>query len=186
MVVLFRPFQTLGIACLGLAIAIGVADTASPALAAEGTVAAGPIGGTDIRSALLPPPGLYGGLVGMYSSVSEIHDGSGHPVPGLDAVDLNAKIAGAFFVYVPTVTLFDGSIGLVGFFPGGEECGQVAPAVPSRCVSGFGDPYVEADWARFFGHVRRSRDPEAFPILEGLGVNLGVGVVIPVGQYNAQ
>ena len=36
-----------------------MACAAAPLHAAEGTSIAGPIGGTDIRSALLPPPGLY-------------------------------------------------------------------------------------------------------------------------------
>ena len=30
--------------------------------AIEGPSGAGPIGGTDVRSAVLPPPGLYGGM----------------------------------------------------------------------------------------------------------------------------
>lgn len=165
------------LACLGC--------TALPARAAEGTVAAGPIGGTDIRSALLPPPGLYGGIIGMYSTVNEVHNGSGRPASGLDAVNLSAEVAGPFFAFVPKLALFGGSVGLVGFLPGGQECGQIVSAVPSRCVWGFGDPYVEFDWSRFFGHLRPSRDPEAFPIFEGLAVTLGIGTVIPVGQYDA-
>ena len=45
--------------------------------AAEGPVAAGPIGGSDMRSALLAPPGLYGGIIGLSSLVHEVHDGTG-------------------------------------------------------------------------------------------------------------
>jgi hypothetical protein len=175
-------FKALCVRCF---LWVGVGCMALPAWAAEGTTAAGPIGGTDIRSAMLPPPGLYGGLVGLYSSVNEVRDGSGNPVAGLDAVDLNAKIAGAFLAYVPDFKLFGGSVGLVGFFTGGQECGQLVSTIPSRCVSGFGDPYVEADWSRSFGQLRPSRDPGAFPIMEGLTVNLGLGAVIPVGQYDA-
>jgi hypothetical protein len=163
----------------------GVGCTALPSWAAEGTTAAGPIGGTDIRSAMLPPPGLYGGLVGLYSSVKEIRDGSGNPVAGLDAVDLNAKVAGAFFVYVPDFKLFDGSVALFGLATGGQECGQVVSSIASRCVSGFGDPYVEIDWSRSFGRLRASRDAGAFPIVQGLTVDLGLGAVIPIGQYDA-
>jgi hypothetical protein len=39
-----------------------------PALAVEGPTVAGPIGGNDIRSAVLPPPGLYGGVVLLHAS----------------------------------------------------------------------------------------------------------------------
>jgi hypothetical protein len=155
-------------------------------LAVEGTTAAGPIGGTDIRSALLPPPGLYGGAIGLVSPVHEVRDGTGKPVPGLDAVHLVARIVGPFFIYVPDFKLFDGSIGLIGVFPVGQQCGQLVSTVPSRCKSGFGDPYFEVAWSRSFGQLRRSRDPGAFPIMEGLAIGLGLGVVLPIGQYDAR
>src|SRR5689334_12644911 len=108
------------------------------AFAVEGTTAAGPIGGTDIRSAQLPPPGFYAGIVGLVSPVKEVHDGRGQPVPGLDAVNLIAKVAGPFFAYVPDFKLLDGSVGLIGVFPVGQLCGQVVSAVARRCTSGFG------------------------------------------------
>src|SRR5260370_40449289 len=103
-------------------------------LAAEGPTAAGPIGGNDIRSAFLPPPGLYGGVTGLNSYVPEIVDGSGHPVPRLDAVHLIARIAAPFFVYVPDAEVVDGSVGLAGGFPGGQEFGPVLSPIPSPCT----------------------------------------------------
>ena len=109
----------------------------------------------------------------------------GTPVPGLDAVDLNAKIAGAFFLYVPDAKVLGGSVGISGLVTGGQECGQLISLIASRCVTGFGDPYFEVDWSRFFGQIRPSHDPGAFPIMEGLAVNLGLGAVIPIGQYDA-
>jgi hypothetical protein len=155
-----------------------------PSLAIEGNTAAGPIGGTDIRSALLPPPGFYAGGAGLVSGVHEIHDGQGNPVPGLDDVHLIARMAGPFFIYVPDYKLFGGSIGLFGTVPIGQQCGQLISAIPRRCISGFGDPYVEAAWSRSFGRLRLSRDPGAFPIVEGLTIALGLGAVIPVGKYD--
>lgn len=157
---------------------------AAPAWAAEGTTAAGPIGGTDIRSALLPPPGVYGVVVGLNSNVGTVKDGTGHPAAGLDAVGLNADVVGGLVAYVPNVQVLGGSIGFIGFASGGQECGQVVSSIPRRCVYGFGDPYIEADWSRTFGHVRPSRDPNAFPIVEGLTIDFGLGAVIPVGQYD--
>ena len=158
----------------------------APPQAAEGTTAAGPIGGSDIRSAMLPPPGLYGGAVGLATNVPMIAGGDGNPVAGLDAVDLIARIAAPFFVYVPPVQVLGGSIGVFGVAPGGQECGQVVSTIPRRCTWGFGDPYVEFDWSRSFGHVRPSQDAEAFPIVEGLVINLGLGIVLPVGKYEPQ
>ena len=174
---------SVGLSFLVLAELVG---SHRPAGAAEGPVAAGPIGGSDIRSAILPPPGLYGGVLGLYNGVTSLRDGSGHPPPALDAVDLRAKVGGGFLAYVPNYQLFGGSIGLIGLVTAGEECGQVVSTVPRRCTSGFGDPYVELDWSRFFGRVRPSRDAGAFPIMEGLNISLGIGAVIPVGHYDQQ
>jgi hypothetical protein len=170
-----------------LAAALGAAlGTAWPCLAAEGTTAAGPIGGTDIRSAVLPPPGLYGGVIGVNSFVPEIVDGTGHPVPGLNAVNLLARLSAPFLVYVPDVKVLGGSIGLIGVFPGGQECGQVVTAFPSRCTWGMGDPYFEVGWSRYFGQPHPSKYPDALPILEGLVLGLGIGAVVPVGKYEPQ
>jgi hypothetical protein len=165
------------------ALLFGLAD---PALAIEGNTAAGPIGGSDIRSAVLPPPGFYAGAVGLASSVDDIKNGNGQTVPGLDAIHLTATIAAPFFIYVPDVRVFDGSIALFGVLPGGKECGQLVSFVPRRCISGFGDPYFELAWSRSFGQLRPSRYPGALPIMEGLTLGLGVGVVLPVGKYDAQ
>lgn len=155
----------------------------SPCWAAEGTTAAGPIAGTDIRSAQLPPPGFYGGVSGINSHVPEIVDGNGNAVPGLDAVDLTARIVAPFFVYVPDIQVFGGSVGLFGLFPGGQECGQLVSAIGSRCTWGMGDPYFELAWSRSFGHLRPSQYPGALPILEGLVIGAGIGVVAPLGKF---
>jgi len=169
-----------------LVLAGGIAGMVSEAGAVEGTTSAGPIGGNDIRSAVLPPPGLYGGIVGLASTVGELDDGKGQPEPNLNAVNLTAKIGGPFVAYVPNVGIFGGSVGVVGFFPICEECGQLVSSIPDRCVSGAADPYVEVAWSRSFGALRPSRDPSAFPILEGLAVEFSLGAVVPVGLYNAQ
>ena len=87
--------------------------------------------------------------------------------------------------YVPDVKVFGGSVGFIGFLADGQECGQVVSFIPSRCISGPGDPYVEADWSRSFGSVRPSHDPGAFPIVQGLNIDFGLGAVIPVGKYDA-
>jgi len=157
---------------------------ASPLWAIEGNTAAGPIGGTDMRSAVLPPPGFYAGGIAVGSTVPDIKDGKGETVPGLDAIHLREKLAAPFFLYVPNASLFGGSIGLLGVFPAGEQCGQLVSFVPSRCSSGFGDPYVEIAWSRAFGQLRPSRYPGALPIMEGLVVSLGAGAVLPIGHYD--
>lgn len=99
------------------------------AVAVEGATAAGPIGGSDIRSVILPSPGFYGGVVGLYNNVTQFHDGTGHPAPALNAVGLTNDIAGAFFLYVPDFKLFDGRIGLAGVVAGDK----IATSSSRRC-----------------------------------------------------
>ena len=157
----------------------------APASAVEGPSAAGPIGGTDIRSANLPPPGLYGGAVVLAAVAFDFVDGHGNTIPALSEARLTRKVLGPFLLYVPDYQLFGGSIALGAFFPVGEQCGRLFAVIPKRCQGGFGDPYVELAWSRSFATPRPSRYPNAFPILEGLTIGAGFGVVIPIGQYNA-
>jgi hypothetical protein len=154
------------------------------ALAAEGTAVAGPIGGTDLRSAQLPPAGVYGGLGFSHSGSREFFDISGNLVPALSGLDFSGNSAGAFLLYVPDIQVLGGSIGVAGVVLGGNSCGHLFETIPKRCVAGMGDPYVEVDWSRFFGTMRPSRYAGALPIAEGLTIALGFGVLVPIGNYN--
>lgn len=156
-----------------------------PCWAAEGSTVAGPIGGTDIRSAFLPRPGLYGAAVSSRAIAYQLRDGAGNPRAGLDAVDLKSISGGLVFLYVPDVQLFGGSIGFLGVVGAGHICGQIVSTRPERCRGGIGDVYVETSWSRFFGFTRPSHDKTAYPIREGLAVGAGLGAVLPVGPYNA-
>lgn len=172
---------------LGLLPAILVAwSFAGPANAVEGTTAAGPLGGTDIRSALLPPPGFYAGSIFLAGDAYRLVDGKGHTIPALSAARFTARVVGPFAVYVPNVQVFGGSIGVLGVLPYGAECGRLFTYQTRACAWGAGDPYFELAWSRYFGTPRPSRFPGAFPILEGLTLGAGIGVVPPVGQYNVQ
>ena len=154
--------------------------------AAEGTTVAGPIGGTDIRSAFLPSPGTYGALITSAASAYQLRDGAGHPWAGLDAVGIDAKAAAAALLFVPNFKVFDGSIGFLGVAGAGSLCGQIKSASPATCRTGFGDIYVETSWSRFFGFTRPSRESGALPIREGLAIGAGVGAVLPTGLYDSR
>jgi hypothetical protein len=171
--------------CTILLAAAALCCSSTTLFAAEGSSIAGPIGGTDIRSAQLPPPGLYGGLVLFYAEARRFFDGSGNAVPELDGLHLMRKRAGPFLLYVPDVQVFGGSIGIGGILPAGTECGRLFETTPKRCIEGIGDPYVELGWSRFFGTIRPSLYPDAYPVAEGLTVALGLGAVIPLGRYDA-
>jgi hypothetical protein len=165
-------------------ISIFVCTLSTPAFAVEGSSAAGPIGGTDIRSAQLPPPGVYGGTVLFYAEAHQFFDAHNKVIPALSSLDLSRARVAPFLIYVPDVQLLGGSIGIGGIVPIGAECGHLFDVTPKRCISGVGDPYVEVAWSRHFGTMRRSKDPGAFPIAEGLTLALGFGTVIPVGNYD--
>ncbi len=156
-----------------------------PALAVEGPTAAGPIGGTDVRSAMLPPPGLYGGVILLGASTLDFVDGNGETIPALRDAHLAKELAGPFLYYVPEVKVLGGSIGLGAIIPAGNQCGHLFVGDSDRCTLGVGDPYVEIDWSRSFGTLRPSKFSGAAPILQGLTILAGFGVVVPVGTYDA-
>src|SRR5262249_5672333 len=91
---------------------------------------------------------------------------------------------GAFLAYVPETKVFGGSLAFLGVGSYGEKCGHLFAGTGTMCRLGFDDPYFEVDWGRQFGHYRQSSYSCAFPIFEGLPVTFGLGVVVPVGQYN--
>ena len=164
--------------------AVAFCCASAPALAIEGSSAAGPIGGTDIRSSIPLPPGLYGGAVALVAAAHQFTDGNGDVVPALSGLDLSRTRVGPFLIYVPDVKLFGGTIELAGIVPAGMECGQLFEVTPKRCVAGVGDPYVEVSWARYFGTPRQSAYGGAYPIFEGLAISFGFGMVLPVGKYD--
>jgi len=157
----------------------------SPVLAVEGPTIAGPIGGTDIRSAQLPPPGLYGGVILGRGVAFDFVDGNGKTISELSTAHLTKTLDGPFLMYVPDVKVLGGSIGLAGIIPNGLQCGHLIANTPDDCTIGLGDPYIEIAWSRSFGKLRPSKFPGAFPIFEGLSILVGFGAVLPIGQYDA-
>ncbi|MDO9381599.1 MAG: transporter [Hyphomicrobiaceae bacterium] len=166
-------------------ISSAVLFSASPANAVEGPAAAGPIGGTDIRSAMLPPPGLYGGVAVLAGGTLDFVDGNGRTIPPLRDAHLAKQLTGTFLFYVPKLDVLGGSIGFGGMVPAGNQCGHLFEGDDSRCTTSFGDPYLEFDWSRSFAKPRASQYAGAYPIMEGLTVMLAVGLVIPAGPYDS-
>jgi hypothetical protein len=157
----------------------------TPAAAIEGPTAAGPIGGTDIRSALIPPPGLYGGFAAQAAGTRFFAGPDGKTNPVLREAALHAQTWGPILYYVPQATLLGGALALEVVLPFGHQCGSLFVGERNACGTNMGDPYVEFEWARIFGKERPARTPGAFPILQGLSVMLAFGVVIPAGPYDA-
>lgn len=143
----------------------------------------GPLGFSDIRSAFLPPPGLYGALTYAHVENRKLNNGKGKPVRFLDSLKSNTDTGALTFLYVPDLSVLGGSVGLTTVFAGGAICGRLFATTDEKCLEGMRDPYVELAWSRFFGSVRPSKYTAALPILEGLAIRLGLGVVVPIGTY---
>ncbi len=169
---------------------------APAARATEGGFVAGPIGGTDIRAAILPPPGTYGLLVPIAGVGRDFRDRDGSVGP----VDFTARFLAAGFgaVHVFRPELLDGRFyaAAVGSAAGG--CGTQralpgGPPVPERsaCQTAFADTTVEAGWGRVFGTLGLpgypdADDPRRAFIPYGLAVTAGVGALLPTGAYSTR
>ena len=158
----------------------------SAARAVEGPAAAGPIGGTDVRQALPPPPGLYGGTAAVVAQTTRFAGPDGKTIAGLEDAKLTKAVGGPFLFYVPETTVYGGTVAVGGVLPFVRQCGKLFAGTSRRCRSGMGDPYFEANWSRYFGTPRASKHPRAYPIAEGLAVQAGFGVVAPIGSFEPQ
>jgi hypothetical protein len=165
-------------------LAAAIAAAPLPAFAVEGPTVAGPIGGNDIRSAVLPPPGVYIGASGSVGTVLNYVDRNGDPNPLLRHAERDRQVFGPFLYYVPDFKLLGGSVGAGILMPTGNQCGRIFAGEREQCRQGFGDPYVELDWSRSFGALRPSKYAGAYPIRQGLTVLAGFGVVFPAGTYD--
>ena len=163
---------------------LALALTNTCAHAIEGPTVAGPIGGNDIGSAVLPPPGFYGGVAVVVQGTFDFHDGNGNNIPALRDAYLAKQQVAPVFLYVPHFKVLGGSVGVGGFMAVGNQCGKLFIGEASECRQGFGDPYIELDWSRSFGAYRPAKHPDAYPILQGFSVLFGGGIVFPSGSYN--
>lgn len=166
--------------------AVVLCGASTAARAVEGPTAAGPIGGTDMRSGMLPPPGLYFGTMQLVAQTIDFLDGNGNTIPGLEDAKLTKGVGGPFLYYVPETKIFGGHVAIAGIVPVVHQCGRLFTGTQDDCDTGVGDPYVEIAWSRFFGNWRPSEHAGAYPIPEGLSVLLGIGAVIPAGKFTAR
>jgi hypothetical protein len=165
--------------CSGL---IGSLALSMVANAAEAIKPAGPIGGTDIRQAFIPPPGLYGVGVGVglnlptYWTSDDSLGASG-----------GSRVVGAGLMYVYDTQIFGGSLASTVFGSYERTCFGPTP-FPESCSTGIGDVYSDVlMWSRFFPSEHfASQSKGGIPIPYGLQVLAGLGVTFPTGNYDSQ
>lgn len=164
------------------AMLLGSVFNLSTAQATEGIAPAGPIGGTDLNQALLPPvPGLYYGVVGAGLKLGDYRLNGGGKADGDGHLGIGA-VAG---LIVYDHTLWGGqlasSIG-VGYQ---RVCYNLANT-GKNCSEGMMDTYTDLlMWSKFMPSAQFSKQsPEGRIIPYGTAVLLSMGATWPTGKYD--
>ncbi len=177
------------IACVALAAAL-VAPlvaplVAAPAAATEGGFVPGPVGGADIRAALVPPPGSYLLLFPSRSEAVDFRDAQG----GRSPLAPEGAATGLGFGYARVFEgeVAGGRVGAAVMSTVGRLCLRLA-GIGSQCQVGPGDTFMELFWSRPVGELGlpgpAADDPRRAYIPYGLTVAAGLGAVLPTGVYS--
>lgn len=154
----------------------------APAMSAEGITPAGPIGGTDIRQAFLPPPGNYGALVGGQVNLPSY-------VLGDTILPANGQVlfGGAGLMHVYSDDFYGGTIASTLFAGGQSVCFGINNIKPRTCSTGQMDLYSDIfAWSKFFASDDYAAQPKTGgpPIPYGTAIMFGLGMNFPTGIYN--
>ncbi|WDU64048.1 transporter [Pseudomonas poae] len=164
------------VCCMGF-MAIAIAINAN---AGETAIYGGPIGGTDIGGAYLPPqPGLYmgAGYIGVTSD--RYQDVNGHKVAYDTGFDASAGVVGLNYVY--PFKVLGGSLASSAQFGYGRRCVRFGKR---NCDIGTADIYSDLFfWSKYLGGGESTTSGLA-PLPYGLTVAGGLGVTIPTGRYD--
>jgi hypothetical protein len=136
--------------------ALSLAFAAQAAIAGESIISPEPIGGTDLNQALLPPPGLYGGLGAIAPPTVDPHftDTNGRNLPLSQDVRAKSFIGALGGLYVYPWQVFGGT--LASSLQVSVWSVSLAPNAPPNNNyterSGFGDIYSDAFfWSKNIG-----------------------------------
>jgi hypothetical protein len=169
-------FKRIITAFLGIWVSIG-----AQVHAAEGPVYGGPVGGTDMRNAYLPPKsGFYGSVVGGGFWSTHIYNDkaqSSAPEHG------DSGLAAFGLMYVYPFHLFGGT--LASFLQVPVQAGYLTVNHRHEYFRGFGDFYADIiAWSKYLGvpYGERGNAPPGLPY--GLTVKLAYSMLFPTGKYN--
>lgn len=169
---------------LSCAVGLCAAALSTAALSAEGQFFGGPVGGTDIRNAYLPPvPGLYFGVVAGGGWASQLNGDNAKASPV--QAHTGASVGGVGLLYVYPFKLFGGSLASAAQLALID--GYLSLNNRHEYYRGIGDTYVELlSWSKYLGTFGTAGDTERpLPKLPyGLTVKLSYSMIFPTGKYN--
>lgn len=166
------------------AMASAATITTQVARAAEGNIFGGPVGGTDIRNAILPAnPGFYGALIGAQTIASRAYGDNWSQNSHVN-IGLHVSGAAATLMYVYPVKLWGGT--LASSVQAQATYGHESFNGRSQYFEGFGDVYSELiAYSKYFGPLWGGKPENAPPGLPyGLTVKAAYSMIFPVGKYN--
>lgn len=154
---------------LALALSRGV-------IAAQGVTFGGPVGGTDIQSAYLPPEaGFYGSLIAVGAYGDRFYDNAG--MSPTTSVRLPGGIAEFGLLYVYPQKLFGGT--LASSVASGYSWGSITVNGKRQNFQGMNDIYTDVlMWSKHLGTIEGGRP-------RGLTMKLGYSMVLPTGKYDS-
>ena len=136
---------------------------------------AGPIGGSDMRAALLPPVGFYAGAVYVDADILKLNSqGARYDVDG------RMQLGAAIMAYVYKEKLWGGTLGSTLSVPFQKLCAEVSGVLEEECSYGLNNIYTDVImWSK---NLSPERQVGPYPF--GLTTMLGLGLTLPTGTYD--
>lgn len=155
-----------------------------PALAAEGAVYGGPIGGTDIQNAYVPPfPGMYAGFANVFGVITQYNGNNGGKSAVIRDVNLGIDITAVGLTYVYPFKLFGATLSS-GLQEAYYPYYRFSFNNKTERLEGWGDLYIDlAKWTKSFATLRSPR-AGASPLPYGLVAQIAYSMIFPIGRYN--
>ena len=172
---------TLTVRCAAMLAALAISAICTSARASETPIYGGPIGGTDIGGAYLPPaPGLYLGGGGLGATSNRYNDRNGK-TPDVDTeFDALAGLVGAVYVYPGTV--LGGTVATSAQLGFGQRCLRFGER---SCNTGLTDIYSDVFfWSRHVGLAGARPGLNPKHLAYGLVIGAGLGLTVPTGAYS--
>lgn len=158
--------------------------SAGAAMAAEGSVFGGPVGGTDIRNAYLPPvPGLYFGVANVPGYANSITGNNSNKSSTISRVNLVYDIQALAVTYVYPVKPFGGTLATTvqGSY---NDYERFSLNNRTQRISGWGDLYADlVKYSKFLGEAAPP-SPGAASLPYGLTLEGSFSMIFPIGTYN--